>query len=75
MRDVYNKLIKLAAEIARRTDMPDVDNWRWPARLPKALYRDARFAEQLVDERCVKWATRLREIADELGADMRQTEE
>lgn len=68
LRDEHRRLIQLAAQIAQRQGMPDVDSWRWPARIPRALRRDARFAERLANEKCVEWAIELRVIADAIVA-------
>lgn len=64
LRDEHSRLIRLAAQIAQRQGMPDVDSWRWPARIPRALRRDALSAERLADQKCSEWATELRVIAD-----------
>lgn len=75
LRHEYGRLIRLAAKIAQRQGMPDVDSWRWPARIPRALRRDATFAERLADEKCAEWATELRMIADAIVAANRKAME
>ena len=72
MQDTYSKLIKLAAEMAQRQAMPSIDGWRWPTRMPKALRRDARLAEQAADTQCAIWAQQLRAVADEMMANAKE---
>jgi len=67
LEQVRGQLIKLGAEMAQRKGMPSIDGWRWPARVPKALARDARFAEDNADRQCVDWAAEIKKLADSLA--------
>ena len=66
LHDEYGKLIQLAAVIASQRHMPDVEQWRWPSRIPRALNKDARWAEEYARDQCAEWAVEARKIADRL---------
>jgi hypothetical protein len=64
--DIKGELIKIAAQMARRKNMPDVEAWRgWDSRgVPKKLITDADLACEKARDQCGDWACTLRDIAN-----------
>lgn len=71
-RREYNRLLALAAQMARREGMPDFDDHAWPKRTPRHVLRGVRQAESRAHDRCGEWATELRAIADAIFAESRK---
>lgn len=61
-RTIYSRLIHLAAEMARRKNMVDHENWQWPSRASQRLWAQARKDCALADRQCADWAHELAEI-------------
>lgn len=62
-----NKLIKLAAEMAMRSNMPSpfFDDWNFSKNITKKDARNVLNKAKKADEQCRDWAVRLRAIIDD----------
>lgn len=67
VKQINSRLIKLAADILSRRNMPRPDEWPWPTRATQKLWGAAVKAERDADEQCRLWAIELKRIADELA--------
>lgn len=66
-QELYGKLITIAAQIARRTNMSDPDEWPgWNSNVPQKLWKAAKYASEAADKQCADWAYELKIIADKL---------
>lgn len=66
-RRLQSALITLAAQMARRQNMPSPDDWPgWSARAPQKLWRAARDECERASNQCADWAYEIRKIADAL---------
>lgn len=63
-KDIQKSLFALAAEMAKCTNMPDVEEWPWGARVAKKIYRAAKTDQAIAEEQCRKWALALRRLAE-----------
>ena len=70
--EALHRLLHVAAEIARRENMPHQDDWRWPSRATQALYSDAIEACNKASDQCARWTIELKSIWDELSAPVAQ---
>jgi len=66
--NVKGKLIQLAAEMARRNNMPSMyhEDWGWPKGMQITSWRKVFDSAKNADEQCRQWAIALRKVADEL---------
>lgn len=59
-----SKVFELAAQMARRQNMPAPDDWPgWGARTPQKLWRAARDECDKAGDQCADWAHELGKIA------------
>ena len=68
LRSLYPRLIKLAGEIARCTNLPDVETWPWRDDRDMQVWDAAENAANKAADQCGEWATELRRIADIVNA-------
>ena len=64
MREAQSKLIKIAAQMAMRLGMPDVDNVPFSPGVPKKVWRSLNLANAKAESQCGEWAIQCREIYD-----------
>ena len=66
-RDIYEQLIRLAAEIVRgHPGLPNSD-WMWYQTTPQAERRLVIRTTNVADEQCKVWAVEIRRLADALS--------
>lgn len=64
--EAKSTLIALAAQMARRTNMPEPETWPWPRRLPRMVFNAAHRDCERASEQCRRWCIELKTIADNL---------
>jgi hypothetical protein len=65
LKAVYSKLIKLAAQMAMKQNMPDVEHVEYSVNIPKKSWRSIRKMCTKSTQQCNDWSYELRKIADE----------
>ena len=65
-RELYSRMIRLAADLLRKPNMPDVETWPWPAGASQKLWRRACKDEEAAREQCRLWGIAVKELADEM---------
>jgi len=74
MDQIIRDLMKLAAEMVMRQNMPSryYDDWNWPKGMQITSWRKVSDAADKADEQARDWAVRLRKIIDTLPKDASQ---
>lgn len=66
LKQCTSKLVKIAAQLAMKQSMPDVENVEYSVNIPKKSWRSISKMNHKAYEQCNDWAIELRSIFDEI---------